>query len=127
MKSCRLLGFCLFVLAAGSGQAQDLPDPTRPPTAFDAGPAAPAAATGLQSIIRRQGGKPAAVINGTYVEQDGRIGTARLVAVGEDSVILEGDGGREVLYLTPGIEKTRPAAARADHAAPQSAGERKKP
>lgn len=111
--------------------AQGLPDPTRPPAQLEAvtTAAAPLAASGLQSVIRRQGQKPAAVIHGTYVELGGLVGDARLVAVGEDSVTLQGEGGRETLWLTPGIEK-RPAAAGNDGSekrrqVPPRAGERK--
>ena len=86
-----------------------LSDPTRP--ALNEGAAnatnenASAPATGLQTIIRRQGGKPAAIINGEYVELGGRVGESRLTAIGEDSVVLSGPTGKETLALTPGIEK----------------------
>lgn len=93
--------------------AQDLPDPTRPPplpAAGEVSPGAPAAAPGLQMILRRPGRKPAAVINGEYVELGGRISGSRLVRIGDDSVVLEGPSGRETLALTPGIAK-EPATA----------------
>lgn len=99
------------MLLAGLVSAQGLPDPTRPPAivldAASAGtnqPAAPAP-SGLQSIVRRQGGKSAAVINGAYVELGGRVGDATLERVGEDSVDLRSASGRETLYLTPGVGK----------------------
>lgn len=89
-------------------QAQGLPDPTRPPPAVEALPDA----TGelavptltVQTIIRRQGARPAAVINGEYVELGGRVGDARVVRISENSVVLMNDGTRETLELTPGIE-----------------------
>jgi hypothetical protein len=84
-------------------------DPTRP--AIDAGSAAapgmaaPAAAGGLQSIIRRRDGRPAALIDGRVVELGGKVGDARLVRIGEDFAVLRGAQGSETLRLTPGVEK----------------------
>lgn len=121
----RLMTACIGLLptlAAGlPGMARaQLADPTRPPLeiAAPAGTAAggatgetgssPAASanTGLQSIILRQEGRPAALINGTVVELGGKVGDMRLVKVDEDSVVLLGPEGRETLKLIPGIEKT---------------------
>lgn len=91
-------------------QAQALVDPTRPPPSVEkpAPVAAPGetAVTGLQTIIRREGAKPAAVINGEYVVLGGRIGENRVIKIGEDSVTLKTPTGRETLKLIPGIEKT---------------------
>jgi len=93
-------------LVTGSVGAAGLPDPTRPPAIVEASPTAAApASSGLQSIIRRQGAKPAAVINGIYVELGGHVGEAWLERVGEDSVDLRSAAGRETLQLTPGIGK----------------------
>lgn len=60
---------------------------------------------GLQSVILRKGGKPAALINGTVVELGGRVGESRLVKVSEDHVVLRGPQGDETLRLTPAAEK----------------------
>ncbi|WP_126446996.1 MSHA biogenesis protein MshK [Sulfuricystis multivorans] len=97
-----MLWFCAGAQAQGA-------DPTRPP--FDSGPAAQSgaaqeAASGLQSILRRKAGKPAAMINGTVVELGGKVGEARLTRIGEDFVVLRGPQGIETLYLTPGVKKT---------------------
>ncbi len=98
----------LMLLASGALQAQNA-DPTRPAIdvgAVTAGGAAPAeAAAGLQSIIQRKHGRPAALINGTVVELGGKVGEARLVKIGDDHVVLRGALGSETLRLTPGIEK----------------------
>jgi MSHA biogenesis protein MshK len=106
----RLLG--ITAAATMSAYAQTPADPTRPPAGFESAPAGSAvpaqpapAKAGLQTIIRRANGKPAAVINGRVVELGGRIGDARLVNVNEDSVVLQTPAGRETLRLTPGIEK----------------------
>lgn len=104
----RRLIFPLLLLAACTVQAQSA-DPTRP--AIDTGvgmPAGAPAATsagGLQSIIQRRSGKPAALINGAVVELGGKVGEARLVKIGDDFVVLRGAMGKEILRLTPGVEK----------------------
>jgi len=100
----------ILLLAVTSATAQALGDPTRPPADFAAtpgnsvSPALPAKAS-LQSIIRRAHAQPAAMIDGQIVVLGGRIGDARLVRVGEDSVELLTATGRETLQLTPGIGK----------------------
>lgn len=121
----------LLALAAGQVLAQGLPDPTRPPAAFEAA-AAPSAAGAppppirLQSIIRRQGARSAAIINGAYVEVGGKVGDATLERVGEDSVELRSAAGRETLYLTPGVGKrvapTEAGAARRPRGKTEKAG-----
>ncbi|MDP3032546.1 MAG: hypothetical protein Q8N33_10760, partial [Rhodocyclaceae bacterium] len=63
---------------AGVVHAQ-LADPTRPPAAINAAAGDPANAaiydsSGLQSVILRKGGKPAALINGSVVELGGKVG-----------------------------------------------------
>ncbi|HZV53700.1 MAG TPA: hypothetical protein VFF82_02070 [Rhodocyclaceae bacterium] len=106
MNAERLAIAILACLAAGMTSAQGLPDPTRPPVVLDTAPAvATQTKTGVQSIVRRQGAKSAAVINGQLVELGGRVGDARLVEIGEDSVVLQTGFGRETLHLTPGIGK----------------------
>ena len=100
------LGAALAVFVAPA--TAQLSDPTRPALAEDspasAGVVAPAA-SGLQTILRRQGARPAAIINGEYVELGGRVGESRLTVIGEDFVVLRGPGGKETLAMTPGIEK----------------------
>lgn len=95
-------------LACGLATAEDLPDPTRPPASLEAENSQQnpvAAPSGLQSIIRRQGAKSGAVINGVYVELGGKVGEATLERIGEDSVDLRSATGRETMYLTPGVGK----------------------
>lgn len=106
-------GLILFACAtlawlAGTAAAQ-LADPTRPAVESVAPDTSSAAATpeasGLQSIIQRKGGKPAALINGAIVELGGKVGDARLVRIGDDFVVLRGPLGDETLRLTPAVEK----------------------
>jgi MSHA biogenesis protein MshK len=90
-------------------QAQSI-DPTRPAIDTSAGAdpaleAGVAAHSGLQSIILRKSGKPAALINGNVVELGGKVDEARLIKVGEDFVVLRGPMGDETLRLMPAAEK----------------------
>ena len=86
-------------------------DPTRPPPSLLA-PVddAPAQASGLQTIIRRAGAKPVAIINGEHVVLGGKVGDARLVSLGETEAVLQGPNGKEVLRMTPGVD-IRPVVA----------------
>lgn len=104
-------------LATGAPAAQSLPDPTRPPAdltqpSAPGQPGSPApAASGLQSVILKKEGRPAALINGMVVELGGMVGEAKLVKVDEDSVVLLGPEGRETLQLTPEAEKKQKVGA----------------
>jgi len=112
--TCGLALFAAMTVAS----AQALVDPTKPPAGIDkpATVEAPgeenAASSGLQTIIRRKGEKPAAVINGEYVTLGGRVGEARVVRINEDSVTLRSGAGTEVLKLAPGVEKSALPAAK---------------
>lgn len=114
--ACRLnpilfaLSAALLAGLAQSTQAQTLPDPTRPPGNAEYSGSSNAA-SGLQSIIRPVGAKPRALIHGEVVvlgdKLGGPDGSQRLVAVNADSVVLlDADGQRETLTLTPGISKS---------------------
>lgn len=105
-----VLAFAATLCAAGTLRAQVLSDPTRPPGNADyGGNGSISADSGLQSIIRPVGAKPRALINGVVVPLGGMVGTSRLAAINADSVVLvDADGRRETLALTPGIRKTAP-------------------
>ncbi|MBI2306802.1 MAG: hypothetical protein HYU78_05815 [Rhodocyclales bacterium] len=100
----------LLILLTPFGWAADpspLPDdPTRPPAGIaDADGASAAASNGLMAVMLPRKGKPAAVIDGQLVPLGGTVRGARLVKITENFVVLEGEQGREQLYLTPDIEK----------------------
>lgn len=98
-------------------------DPTRPALMEPAAGSSPIAApSGLQSILRRPGKPSAAIINGQYVELGGRVGDARLERINESEVVLRGASGREVLRLTPVVEKTTPAIPQSQHRGPARRG-----
>ena len=103
----------LCLLGWGGAACAQLHDPTRPPgdaaQQADAGQGL-AAPSGLQSVILRKHGKPAALINGEVVELGGKVGEARLVKVTEDAVVLKGPGGEETLRLIPAAEKKKVGA-----------------
>lgn len=84
--------------------AEELPDPTRPPTII-AIPAATAekAQPGLQSIIISKT-RRAAIIDGETVELRGKHGDATLIEVTETGVVLQGAQGRQVLTLFPNVK-----------------------
>lgn len=99
----------LPALLCGSAMAELLRDPTRPPGSTEYAPGQTDG--GLQSIVRREGQKPRALINGEWVSLGGKIGgaegTQRLIAIHADSVVLlDAQGNRETLQLTPAASKT---------------------
>lgn len=96
------------LLLAAPALAEQLRDPTRPPGADMAALGLDAAPnSGLQSILRRQGQKPLALINGELVALGGKVGQSTLVEIKEDSVVLRASNGeREIMTLTPGVTRT---------------------
>jgi len=94
-----------------------VPDPTRPagvsPTPETGSVAAPVE-SGVQTVILRPGGKSVAVVNGQYVAVGDKLGDKRVVKISESEVVLKGMSGREVIKVTPAIEKmpTRKTAAK---------------
>lgn len=104
----RLVPVVLASLALTSPvQADDLPDPTRPPAALldTAVPATPTDALRLQSVLLGTGRTPAAVISGELVLLGGRVRDARLVRITERSAVLRGPHGETTLSLTPDARK----------------------
>jgi MSHA biogenesis protein MshK len=90
-------------------QADDLRDPTRPPTAMlapAAAASAPADAPQLQSVLLGKGRPPAAVISGQLVLLGGRLGDAKLVRVTERGAVLKGPQGETTLALMPPAPET---------------------
>lgn len=100
---------CCAGLYVASATAQELTDPTRPAVALEtAVPSGEGAVEADQSMGLRliiiQKKRRAAIIDGKTVELGGKVGDARLVAVNEGSVVLQGAQGRQVLTLFPGIK-----------------------
>ena len=110
LLSLLLAGF----IGAGSALAQ-VPDPTRPAGTLalpEGGDGVAPVESGVQTVILRPGGRSAAVINGQYVEVGGKLGGKRVVKITESEVVLKGESGREVIKVTPDIEKL-PASGKA--------------
>ena len=109
MMRHRLLGLLLAGTAGADFALAQLPDPTRPPAAMMATEANTGAAvaveSGVQTVILRPGGKSAAVINGKYVQVGAMIGDKQVLKISENEVVLKGASGREVIKVTPAIEK----------------------
>ena len=93
----------VFVMWAQGASAYGLTDPTRPPWIDPAGAAgaAGARAPGLQAIMR-DGARRFALIDGRVATVGSRIGTARLIAIHHDSVVLRGRDGTRRLFLAGG-------------------------
>jgi len=92
--------------AAASAQ---LPDPTRPADSAQAADAATGAAvveTGVKAVFLRPGEKPAALIDGQYVVQGGKLGDKRVLKISENEVVLrDAAGHKETLKVIVGAEK----------------------
>ncbi len=102
----------LLLLAgfAGMGPAvAQVPDPTRPPDVMippeSSGGVVVPTESGVQTIILRPKGKSSAVINGQYVEVGDTLGDKKVLKIAESEVVLQGEGGREIMKVTPDIEK----------------------
>lgn len=86
-------------------------DPTKPAPGF--GPAGEAevvsfsSAQGyvLQSVIRRHGVKPVGMINGKMVRVGEKIDEYVLVKLTETEATLKGEAGKEILVMSPSVEK----------------------
>ena len=117
-----LIGIVFAGMAAGTALAQ-VPDPTRPAAAVmspEAGGAAMPVESGVQTVILRPGGKSAAVINGQHVSVGDKLGDKRVQKISESEVVLKGASGREVIKVTPAIQKV--PAVKADAAKRRTTG-----
>jgi hypothetical protein len=128
-----LIKIAVLTMLAGNCQisyADALPDPTRPAIDPAGGGVSPDAkpvvsSEGLRTIIIALD-RRSAIINGQQIPLGGKFGEERLMAVCEDSVVLQGvDGKREVsLYPDVVIEGRRnthcitPASKKSIEAAP---------
>ncbi len=109
----------IFILVEHSALAENLPDPTRPPSVFEvpaAGVAAGAAVRSgpmLQTVLISPRHK-VAIINGETVKLGGMYGSARVVKISESGVVLNDGGSFQTLKLFPSVEKTLPRSAEAN-------------
>ena len=119
----KTLSFMLVALSCLSPvMAQVMRDPTQPPSAYtvtgsqheNTAVDGEEASRVLQSIVRRHGAKPMAMINGRMLGVGGKIDDWVLVRIDESEVILRGPGGTEKLVMSPDVEKqpVKPAVVR---------------
>lgn len=115
MTSFPRLAIAVYVLfAACAVQAQQLRDPTRPPS-FVApatrGPAVAESGLVLQTVLispeRRN-----ATISGRLLQIGDRIAGMRVTEIRESAVVLQGDDERRTLELFPAVGKRRTDVAR---------------
>ena len=103
----------IFALFEYPARAENLPDPTRPPSepvaaaASGASAAVPGGGPLLQSVLISPRHK-VAIINGETVKLGGMYGTARVVKISEGEVVLNEGGNLQTLKLFPGVEKKTP-------------------
>ena len=101
----------IFALFEYPARAENLPDPTRPLAvetyAPVAGDAAVRSGPVLQSVLISPRHK-AAIISGETISLGGMYGSARVVKISEDGVVLNEGGSLQTLKLFPSVEKKIP-------------------
>ncbi len=131
----RILWFyaCSFIFALFEypARAENLPDPTRPPSELGAaaasGAAVPSGGPLLQSVLISPRHKTA-IISGKMVALGGMYGSAKVVKISEGEVVLNEGGNLQTLRLFPGVEKktsqineaTDPTAKKMPHSKPSA-------
>ena len=134
-RRSRILWFyvCSFIFALFEypARAENLPDPTRPPSelgaAAESGAAVPSGGPLLQSVLISPRHK-VAIISGNMVALGGMYGSARVVKISEGEVVLNEGGNLQTLRLFPGVEKktsqigeaTDPTAKKMPHSKPSA-------
>jgi MSHA biogenesis protein MshK len=102
----RALAAAVGIASLSTATAQSLRDPTRPPAAASAKPAASSERPDwvLQSVLispeRRY-----AIINGEVVRLGGSVAGAELIAVGEERVTLRTREGIRIVHLLPDVTR----------------------
>ncbi|CAN5303672.1 hypothetical protein BH11PSE11_BH11PSE11_11320 [soil metagenome] len=121
------LSVALLILLGwvGTANAENLPDPTRPPPqamSLPAGSAVSAAGPQLQSILIGPGRKTA-IISGQSVSLGEKVGDAVVVKIADGEVVLRNGSDLQTLKLFPGIEKRAMADRPASR--PESRGQQR--
>jgi MSHA biogenesis protein MshK len=105
-----LLGACAgILLVAPPAVAQQLRDPTRPPSLIDEGEGVVNEGPVLQSILIAPDRK-VAIISGQAVRVGEQFNGARLVSISETQVVLRNGNEVRTLNLFPDIDKHRSSA-----------------
>lgn len=106
LTSILALLFCVHAVSPATGE--NLPDPTRPPAAFQdevrhAGEPSSSAPV-LQSVLIGPK-RSIATISGRIVKLGDKLGDARVVKISETEVVLQSGSGKQTFKLFPDIEK----------------------
>ena len=121
---CSAVTLVVGVSAMGLAQADSLTDPTRPatewlaaqPVAPGSQPAVSSAALEVQVLVIGHSRK-FAIIDGQLVRLGEAVNGAKLVAFHADGVVLQKDGNKEKLSMTPAVVKklegSKPVVGRA--------------
>jgi hypothetical protein len=83
-----------------------VPDPTRPedePAVAEGGGGGNG--RGVQMTLVPVNGQPTALIHGQYIKGGGLLDGKRILKITENEVVMRGDGGLEVIKLTPAASK----------------------
>lgn len=120
----QMVAVCLLSSVLCPLNAEELPDPTRPPAiiampAIDESGAGDSQLTGLRSIIISET-RRAAIIDGEIVELGGKHGDAKLIEVHEGSVTLRSEQGMQVLTLFPDVKMISRKKVKAKPQSPKS-------
>jgi len=117
--ACRVILLCALPASASA-----LTDPTRPADTGAASAPADAADTGRLRTVIISPGRRAAIIDGQTVELGAKHGDVRLIEVSESGVVLQGEQGRQVLTLFPGVNISKKMAAQPAENVLQQAAEK---
>jgi hypothetical protein len=99
---------CSCVLAQAGARAQPMNDPMQPPGLTGSSNAAAAPArSGLQAVITSPG-RSLALIDGVIVPLGAPVKGGTVASISDSVVVLNKNGGRDVLLMHPDIDK-RPA------------------
>lgn len=107
------IGFALIVLglmaSAVLARAEGLQDPTRPPSVQSMAPGdtqAPVASGPQLQSIRISAYSASAIVSGKRVVVGERVGSAQVIAISENQIMLKTSNGVQTLKLFPGIGKS---------------------
>ena len=107
------IGFALIVLgvmaSAVLARAEGLQDPTRPPSVQSMTPGdtqAPVASGPQLQSIRISAYSASAIVSGKRVVVGERVGSAQVIAISENQIMLKTSNGVQTLKLFPGIGKS---------------------
>lgn len=114
------VGAAMLMIISALCFAEDLPDPTRPPSSIfvpavgsgvgvSIGREAESRTSGLHTVIISKT-RRAAIIGGQTVELGGEYGKARLIEVNEGGVVLQSAQSRQELTLFPDVKMIRKAS-----------------